>query len=111
VPLPDPVTSHGIKVAVQGMPTFKIGRDVDLATSGLQVDAFTIQSIADESGYIDPLGRQKLAVGERTPAWPRRPRTRRRPSVRPRRSRSRSTPSATWHCARRTCSLRRRPCP
>lgn len=124
VALPDAVTSQGIKVAVQGVATFKIGRDVesirnaaerfldskeeqvdsivknvlegslrsivgtltieelimdrqkllqqvqdsakgDLATSGLQIDAFTIQSIADESGYIDLLGQQKLAVVER----------------------------------------------
>jgi flotillin len=124
VALPDAVTSQGIKVAVQGVATFKIGRDVesirnaaerfldakdeqidsivknvlegslrsivgtltieelimdrqkllqqvqdsakgDLATSGLQIDAFTIQSISDESGYIDLLGQQKLAVVER----------------------------------------------
>jgi flotillin len=124
VALPDAVTSQGIKVAVQGVATFKIGRDVesirnaaerfldskeeqvdsivknvlegslrsivgtltieelimdrqkllqqvqdsakgDLATSGLQIDAFTIQSIADESGYIELLGQQKLAVVER----------------------------------------------
>lgn len=37
----------------------------DLATSGLQIDAFTIQSIADESGYIELLGQQKLSVVER----------------------------------------------
>jgi flotillin len=124
VALPDAVTSQGIKVAVQGVATFKIGRDVesirnaaerfldsrdeqvdsivknvlegslrsivgtltieelimdrqkllqqvqdsakgDLATSGLQIDAFTIQSINDESGYVDLLGQQKLAVVER----------------------------------------------
>ena len=124
VSLGDAVTSQGIKVAVQGVATFKIGRDVesirnaaerfldsrdeqvdsivknvlegslrsivgtltieelimdrqkllqqvqdsakgDLATSGLQIDAFTIQSISDESGYIDLLGQQKLAVVER----------------------------------------------
>jgi flotillin len=124
VALPDAVTSQGIKVAVQGVATFKIGRDVesirnaaerfldskdeqvdsivknvlegslrsivgtltieelimdrqkllqqvqdsakgDLATSGLQIDAFTIQSINDESGYIDLLGQQKIAVVER----------------------------------------------
>ena len=124
VALPDAVTSQGIKVAVQGVATFKIGRDVesirnaaerfldskdeqvdsivknvlegslrsivgtltieelimdrqkllqqvqdsakgDLATSGLQIDAFTIQSINDESGYIDLLGQQKLAIVER----------------------------------------------
>ena len=124
VELPDAVTSQGIKVAVQGVATFKIGRDVesirnaaerfldardeqvdsivknvlegslrsivgtltieelimdrqkllqqvqdsakgDLATSGLQIDAFTIQSINDESGYIDLLGQQKLAIVER----------------------------------------------
>jgi flotillin len=124
VALPDAVTSQGIKVAVQGVATFKIGRDVesirnaaerfldakdeqvdsivknvlegslrsivgtltieelimdrqkllqqvqdsakgDLATSGLQIDAFTIQSIADESGYIELLGQQKLSVVER----------------------------------------------
>ena len=124
VVLPDAVTSQGIKVAVQGVATFKIGRDVesirnaaerfldakdeqvdsivknvlegslrsivgtltieelimdrqkllqqvqdsakgDLATSGLQIDAFTIQSIADESGYIELLGQQKLSVVER----------------------------------------------
>ena len=124
VALPDAVTSQGIKVAVQGVSTFKIGRDVesirnaaerfldskdeqvdsivknvlegslrsivgtltieelimdrqkllqqvqdsakgDLATSGLQIDAFTIQSISDESGYIDLLGQQKLSVVER----------------------------------------------
>ncbi len=124
VALPDAVTSQGIKVAVQGVATFKIGRDVesirnaaerfldardeqvdsivknvlegslrsivgtltieelimdrqkllqqvqdsakgDLATSGLQIDAFTIQSINDESGYIDLLGAQKMAIVER----------------------------------------------
>jgi len=124
VALPDAVTSQGIKVAVQGVATFKIGRDVesirnaaerfldardeqvdsivknvlegslrsivgtltieelimdrqkllqqvqdsakgDLATSGLQIDAFTIQSINDESGYVELLGQQKLAVVER----------------------------------------------
>ncbi len=124
VVLPDAVTSQGIKVAVQGVATFKIGRDVesirnaaerfldardeqvdsivknvlegslrsivgtltieelimdrqkllqqvqdsakgDLATSGLQIDAFTIQSINDESGYIDLLGAQKMAIVER----------------------------------------------
>ena len=124
VALPDAVTSQGIKVAVQGVATFKIGRDVesirnaaerfldskdeqvdsivknvlegslrsivgtltieelimdrqkllqqvqdsakgDLATSGLQIDAFTIQSINDESGYIDLLGQQKIAIVER----------------------------------------------
>lgn len=37
----------------------------DLATSGLQIDAFTIQSINDESGYIDLLGAQKMAIVER----------------------------------------------
>lgn len=122
--VPDAVTSQGIKVNVQGVATFKIGRDVesirnaaerfleardeqidsivknvlegslraivgtltieelimdrqkllqqvqdsakgDLATSGLQIDAFTIQSITDESGYVDLLGKQKLAVVER----------------------------------------------
>ena len=124
VALNDAVTSQGIKVAVQGVATYKIGRDVesirnaaerfldvrdeqldsivrnvlegslrsivgtltieelimdrqkllqqvqdsakgDLATSGLQIDAFTIQSIGDESGYIELLGQQKLAVVER----------------------------------------------
>src|SRR5918997_90599 len=124
VALPDAVTIQGIKVAVQGVATFKIGRDVesirnaaerfldardeqidsivknvlegslrsivgtltieelimdrqkllqqvqdsakgDLATSGLQIDAFTIQSINDESGYVDLLGQQKLSVVER----------------------------------------------
>jgi flotillin len=124
VALPDAVTSQGIKVAVQGVATFKIGRDVesirnaaerfldaqdqqvdsivknvlegslrsivgtltieelimdrqkllqqvqdsakgDLATSGLQIDAFTIQSINDESGYVELLGQQKLAIVER----------------------------------------------
>jgi flotillin len=124
VSLGDAVTSQGIKVAVQGVATFKIGRDVesirnaaerfldskdeqvdsivknvlegslrsivgtltieelimdrqkllqqvqdsakgDLATSGLQIDAFTIQSINDESGYVDLLGQQKLSVVER----------------------------------------------
>ena len=124
VQLTDAVTSQGIKVQVQGVATFKIGRDVeslrnaaerfldakpeqvdsivknvlegslrsivgtltieelirdrqkllqqvqdaakgDLATSGLQIDAFTIQSISDESGYVDLLGAQKLAVVEK----------------------------------------------
>jgi flotillin len=124
VSLADAVTSQGIKVAVQGVATFKIGRDVesirnaaerfldakdeqvdsivknvlegslrsivgtltieelimdrqkllqqvqdaakgDLATSGLQIDSFTIQSINDERGYVDLLGLQKLAVVER----------------------------------------------
>ena len=124
VALNDAVTSQGIKVAVQGVATYKIGRDVesirnaaerfldvrdeqldsivrnvlegslrsivgtltieelimdrqkllqqvqdsakgDLATSGLLIDAFTIQSISDESGYIELLGQQKLSVVER----------------------------------------------
>src|SRR2546421_2712198 len=37
----------------------------DLATSGLQIDAFTIQSFSDESNYIELLGQQNLAVVER----------------------------------------------
>src|SRR5712692_7952000 len=124
VQLGDAVTSQGIKVQVQGVATFKIGRDVeslrnaaerfleakdehvdsivknvlegslrsivgrltieelimdrqklqqevqdaakgDLSSSGLQIDAFTIQSISDESGYVDLLGAQKLAVVEK----------------------------------------------
>jgi flotillin len=124
VVLGDAVTSQGIKVKVQGVATFKIGRDVeslrnaaerfldakdehvdsivknvlegslrsivgrltieelimdrqklqqevqdaakgDLSSSGLQIDAFTIQSISDESGYVDLLGAQKLAVVEK----------------------------------------------
>ena len=124
VQLQDAVTSQGIKVQVQGVATFKIGRDVeslrnaaerfldakddqvdsivknvlegslraivgtltveemirdrqkllqqvqdaakgDLATSGLQIDAFTIQSFQDESNYIGLLGQQNLAVVER----------------------------------------------
>ena len=121
VQLSDAVTSQGIKVQVQGVATFKIGRDVeslrnaaerfldakpeqvdsivknvlegslrsivgtltieelirdrqkllqqvqdaakgDLATSGLQIDAFTIQSFSDESNYIELLGRQSVAT-------------------------------------------------
>ena len=124
VQLTDAVTSQGIKVQVQGVATFKIGRDVeslrnaaerfldakddqvdsivknvlegslraivgtltieelirdrqkllqqvqdaakgDLATSGLQIDAFTIQSFTDESNYIELLGQQNLATVER----------------------------------------------
>ena len=124
VVLDDAVTSQGIKVKVQGVATFKIGRDVeslrnaaerfleakdehvdsivknvlegslrsivgrltieelimdrqklqqevqdaakgDLSSSGLLIDAFTIQSISDESGYVDLLGAQKLAVVEK----------------------------------------------
>ncbi|HEX7264490.1 MAG TPA: SPFH domain-containing protein, partial [Candidatus Dormibacteraeota bacterium] len=37
----------------------------DLATSGLQIDAFTIQSFSDESNYIGLLGQQNLATVER----------------------------------------------
>jgi flotillin len=121
VQLTDAVTSQGIKVQVQGVATFKIGRDVeslrnaaerfldakpeqvdsivknvlegslrsivgtltieelirdrqkllqqvqdaakgDLATSGLQIDAFTIQSFSDESNYIELLGQQSVAT-------------------------------------------------
>ncbi len=124
VSLSDAVTSQGIKVQVQGVATFKIGRDVeslrnaaerfldakpeqvdsivknvlegslrsivgtltieelirdrqkllqqvqdaakgDLATSGLQIDAFTIQSFSDESNYIELLGQQSVATVER----------------------------------------------
>jgi len=120
VQLSDAVTSQGIKVQVQGVATFKIGRDVeslrnaaerfldakpeqvdsivknvlegslrsivgtltieelirdrqkllqqvqdaakgDLATSGLQIDAFTIQSFSDESNYIELLGQQSVS--------------------------------------------------
>jgi flotillin len=118
--LPDAITCQGIKVHVEGVATFKIGRDVesirnaaerflgtntayiedivknvlegslrsivgtltiedlimdrekllqrvqdnaklDLATTGIEIDSFTIQSIEDESGYITQLGLQKLA--------------------------------------------------
>jgi flotillin len=121
VQLADAVTSQGIKVQVQGVATFKIGRDVeslrnaaerfldakpeqvdsivknvlegslrsivgtltieelirdrqkllqqvqdaakgDLATSGLQIDAFTIQSFSDESNYIELLGQQSVST-------------------------------------------------
>ncbi|HLQ62512.1 MAG TPA: SPFH domain-containing protein [Candidatus Acidoferrales bacterium] len=124
VQLTDAVTSQGIKVQVQGVATFKIGRDVeslrnaaerfldtpdqqvdsivknvlegslrsilgtltieelirdrqkllqqvqdaargDLATSGLLIDAFNIQSFSDESNYVDLLGQQNLATVER----------------------------------------------
>src|SRR5215831_4507946 len=124
VQLTDAVTSQGIKVQVQGVATFKIGRDVeslrnaaerfldakpeqvdsivknvlegslrsivgtltieelirdrqkllqqvqdaakgDLATSGLQIDAFTIQSFSDESNYIELLGKQSVATVSR----------------------------------------------
>jgi flotillin len=121
VQLADAVTSQGIKVQVQGVATFNIGRDVeslrnaaerfldakpeqvdsivknvlegslrsivgtltieelirdrqkllqqvqdaakgDLATSGLQIDAFTIQSFSDESNYIELLGQQSVST-------------------------------------------------
>ncbi|HZK75183.1 MAG TPA: SPFH domain-containing protein, partial [Clostridia bacterium] len=121
VQLSDAVTSQGIKVQVQGVATFKIGRDVeslrnaaerfldakpeqvdsivknvlegslrsivgtltieelirdrqkllqqvqdaakgDLATSGLQIDAFTIQSFSDDSNYIELLGQQSVST-------------------------------------------------
>src|ERR1700687_4411319 len=121
VQLSDAVTSQGIKVQVQGVATFKIGRDVeslrnaaerfldakpeqvdsivknvlegslrsivgtltieelirdrqkllqqvqdaakgDLATSGLQIDAFTIQRFSDESQYIELLGQQSAST-------------------------------------------------
>src|ERR1700680_3131860 len=121
VQLADAVTSQGIKVQVQGVATFKIGRDVeslrnaaerfldakpeqvdsivknvlegslrsivgtltieelirdrqkllqqvqdaakgDLATSGLQIDAFTIQSFSHESNYIELLGQQSVST-------------------------------------------------
>jgi len=124
VQLTDAVTSQGIKVQVQGVATFKIGRDVeslrnaaerfldakpeqvdsivknvlegslrsivgtltieelirdrqkllqqvqdaakgDLATSGLQIDAFTIQSFSDESNYIELLGQQSVSTVSR----------------------------------------------
>src|SRR5438094_2942857 len=124
VQLSDAVTSQGIKVQVQGVATFKIGRDVetlrnaaerfldakpeqvdsivknvlegslrsivgtltieelirdrqkllqqvqdaakgDLATSGLQIDAFTIQSFSDESNYSELLGQQSVATVSR----------------------------------------------
>jgi len=121
VQLSDAVTSQGIKVQVQGVATFKIGRDVeslrnaaerfldakpeqvdsivknvlegslrsivgtltieelirdrqkllqqvqdaakgDLSTSGLQIDAFTIQSFSDDSNYIELLGQQSVST-------------------------------------------------
>jgi flotillin len=124
VNLVDAVSRQGIKVAVQGVATFKIGADDesiqnaaerfldakdeevdsivknvlegslrsivgtltveelnldrmkfqqavqdaakgDLATSGLQIDSFTIQAIRDESGYMDLIGQQETARRER----------------------------------------------
>jgi flotillin len=124
VSLADAVTRQGIKVAVQGVATFKIGADDesirnaaerfleaheeqvdsivknvlegslrsivgtltveelnldrqkfqqavqdaakgDLATSGLQIDSFTIQAIRDESGYMELIGQQETARRER----------------------------------------------
>jgi flotillin len=124
VQLSDAVTRQGIKVAVQGVATFKIGADDesirnaaqrflettedqvdsivknvlegslrsivgtltveelnldrmkfqqavqeaakgDLATSGLQIDSFTIQAIRDESGYMELIGQQETARRER----------------------------------------------
>src|SRR6266545_2508087 len=124
VNLADAVSRQGIKVAVQGVATFKIGADDeairnaaerfleskdeevdsivknvlegslrsivgtltieelnldrqkfqqavqdaakgDLATSGLQIDSFTIQAIRDESGYMDLIGQQETARRER----------------------------------------------
>ncbi|HEX5014123.1 MAG TPA: SPFH domain-containing protein [Candidatus Limnocylindrales bacterium] len=124
VQLSDAVTRQGIKVAVQGVATFKIGADEesirnaaqrfletqdqevdsivknvlegslrsivgtltveelnldrqkfqqavqeaakgDLATSGLQIDSFTIQAIRDESGYMELIGQQETARRER----------------------------------------------
>ena len=124
VALADAVSRQGIKVAVQGVATFKIGADDesirnaaerfleaeeaevdsivknvlegslrsivgtltveelnldrmkfqqavqdaakgDLATSGLQIDSFTIQAIRDESGYMDLIGQQETARRER----------------------------------------------
>ena len=122
--LADAVSRQGIKVAVQGVATFKIGADDesirnaaerfldaqeeqvdsivknvlegslrsivgtltieelnldrqkfqqavqdaakgDLATSGLQIDSFTIQAIRDESGYMELIGQQETARRER----------------------------------------------
>ena len=37
----------------------------DLATSGLQIDSFTIQAIRDESGYMELIGQQETARRER----------------------------------------------
>ncbi len=124
VQLSDAVTRQGIKVAVQGVATFKVGADDesirnaaerfleasndevdsivknvlegslrsivgtltveelnldrqkfqqavqdaargDLATSGLQIDSFTIQAIRDESGYMELIGQQETARRER----------------------------------------------
>ena len=124
VNLSDAVSRQGIKVAVQGVATFKIGADDesiqnaaerfleardeevdsivknvlegslrsivgtltveelnldrmkfqqavqdaakgDLATSGLQIDSFTIQAIRDESGYMELIGQQETARRER----------------------------------------------
>src|SRR6266545_2705360 len=124
VNLADAVSRQGIKVAVQGVATFKIGADDesirnaaerfleskdeevdsivknvlegslrsivgtltieelnldrqkfqqavqdaakgDMATSGLQIDSFTIQAIRDESGYMDLIGQQETARRER----------------------------------------------
>jgi flotillin len=124
VNLADAVSRQGIKVAVQGVATFKIGAEDesirnaaerfldaqeeqvdsivknvlegslrsivgtltveelnldrqkfqqavqdaakgDLATSGLQIDSFTIQAIRDESGYMELIGQQETARRER----------------------------------------------
>src|SRR5206468_35260 len=59
VVLGDAVTSQGIKVKVQGVATFKIGRDVE----SLRNAAERFLDARDE--HVDLLGAQKLAVVEK----------------------------------------------
>ena len=50
-----PLVPAGLQDAAKG----------DLATSGLQIDSFTIQAIRDESGYMELIGQQETARRER----------------------------------------------
>ena len=159
VSLADAVTRQGIKVAVQGVATFKIGADEesirnaaerfleaeedevdsivknvlegslrsivgtltveelnldrmkfqqavqdaaksDLATSGLQIDSFTIQAIRDESGYMELIGQQETARRERDARMAKAAADQEAAVREAEASRSSSTPSATSRSAR-----------
>jgi hypothetical protein len=66
VQLGDAVTSQGIKVQVQGVATFKIGRDVSLREAETKTQVAAAQARADQSGPLAQAEAQQEVVRKQT---------------------------------------------